>query len=320
MNERDDAKGCCTPSRGSGEPSRDASTFAQQGQPSKENMRHIPGGSFDMGGEDADGFPADGEGPVRSVEVASFLIDACAVTAAEFACFVERTGYVTDAERYGWSFVFASAVHPAAFGQILEGQLPGAPWWLAVKGACWKCPDGPGTDWRDKPDHPVVHVSWNDAQAYASAGGKRLPTEAEWEKAARGGRVRSRFPWGDELEPEGRHMCNVWQGSFPTDNTAADGYLTTAPARSFEPNGYGLYNAAGNIWEWCNDGWSATWHAEENAATRVNPAGPTNDQAKVIRGGSYLCHASYCNRYRLSARTFNSPDSSTGNTGFRCAL
>lgn len=320
MSERDDMKGCCTPSRGSSESSRSAHDFAPDTEPSQDDMRQIPGGSFDMGGEDADGFPADGEGPIRSVETASFLIDSCAVTTTEFARFVQRTGYVTDAERYGWSFVFAAAVHPAAFDHIMDGRLPGTPWWLAVKGACWKCPDGPGSDWRDRPDHPVVHVSWNDAQAFASASGKRLPTEAEWEKAARGGRVQSRYPWGDELQPDGRHMCNVWQGAFPTDNTAADGFLITAPVRSFEPNGYGLYNASGNVWEWCHDGWSPVWHVEDTTATRVNPVGPSNDEAKVIRGGSYLCHASYCNRYRLSARTFNSPDSSTANTGFRCAL
>ena len=164
-----------------------------------------------------------------------------------------------------------------------------------------------------------MHTSWNDAQAYASWARKRLPTEAEWEVAARGGLDRAIYPWGDELAPRGQHRCNTWQGTFPTLNTLEDGYLGTAPVNAFRPNGYGLYNMAGNVWEWCSDWWSNSWHVEASPATRLNPKGPTSGISRVIRGGSYLCHESYCNRYRVAARTSNTPDSSTAHMGFRCA-
>jgi formylglycine-generating enzyme required for sulfatase activity len=281
-------------------------------------MVEIPAGPFSMGGADPEAIPGDGEGPVRTVFVSGFLMDETAVTNDRFARFIRETGYVTDAERYGWSFVFHGALAPEARRRILSGVVPGASWWLAVEGASWRSPDGPGSSARSRADHPAVHVSWNDAAAYAAWAGKRLPTEAEWEKAARGGLAGTRFPWGEELTPDGRHCCNVWQGEFPSLNTGADGHLWTAPARSFAPNGYGLYNMVGNVWEWCADWWSADWHAVETHATRSDPAGPPSGTARVIRGGSYACHASYCTRYRLAARTSNTPDSSTGHTGFRC--
>jgi formylglycine-generating enzyme required for sulfatase activity len=161
-----------------------------------------------------------------------------------------------------------------------------------------------------------VHVSWNDAQAYCSWKGKRLPTEAEWERAARGGREGLRFPWGDDAVPDGRHRCNVWQGTFPTENTVEDGWLGTAPVDAFPPNDYGLYNVVGNVWEWCEDWFDATWHV---AAPRDDPKGPPSGTSRVMRGGSYLCHPSYCYRFRVAARSSNTPDSSTGNLGFRCA-
>ncbi|MQA86698.1 MAG: SUMF1/EgtB/PvdO family nonheme iron enzyme [Streptosporangiales bacterium] len=278
----------------------------------------VHGGPFLMGGEDSDAVPGDGEGPVREVYVASYYIDAKAVTNAQFAAFVKATGYVTEAERYGWSYVFHGLVHPEARAHVVDGTVPGAPWWLAVAGAYWRAPDGPGSSVSRRQNHPVVHVSWHDAAAYAAWAGKRLPTEAEWEKAARGGLVAARFPWGDDFTPRGQHRCNTWQGRFPEVDTGDDGFVGTAPVTAFRPNGFGLYNTSGNVWEWCADWWSADWHAEDRPDTRTDPAGPPSGTAKVIRGGSYLCHASYCNRYRAAARTMNTPDTSTGHTGIRC--
>jgi formylglycine-generating enzyme required for sulfatase activity len=285
-------------------------------------MSHVPGGTFRMGTDRA-GFPADGEGPVREVSLDSFSVDRHAVTNAEFLQFVRDTGHTTDAERYGWSFVFESFLDSEAETHVLD-SVEAAPWWTAVEGATWLRPEGPGSEAvtgdRERLKHPVVHVSWRDATAYAEWAGKRLPTEAEWERAARGGLTGRRFPWGDDLHPDGEHRCNVWQGEFPERNTGADGYLGTAPVDAFEPNGHGLYNTSGNVWEWCGDWFSPDWHAEARPATRENPTGPGDGDAKVMRGGSYLCHRSWCNRYRVAARTKNTPDSSTGNIGFRCAV
>ena len=278
-------------------------------------MVEIDGGSFLMGTDD-EGFPADGEGPVREVSVDSFYIDRYHVTNADFVQFVRDTGYTTDAEKFGWSFVFQDFVAPEDEEHVMD-VVPDAPWWCAVEGATWYQPDGPSSSIEDRLKHPVVHVSWRDAQAYCEWSGKRLPTEAEWEYAARGGLEQKRFPWGDELNPDGQHRCNIWQGSFPDENTGDDGYLGTAPVTEYEPNGYGLYNVSGNAWEWVGDWFSATYHRD---GPRDNPIGPPTGDERVMRGGSYLCHDSYCNRYRVAARSKNSPDSSTGNIGFRCVV
>ncbi|MCQ8191333.1 formylglycine-generating enzyme family protein [Streptomyces sp. RCU064] len=275
-------------------------------------MAPLPGGAFLMGAEDAEGFPADGEGPIREVTVAAFRIDVHAVTNERFARFVRETDHVTEAERFGWSYVFAGFL-PAALRRGAP-RPEGTPWWCGVEGASWRAPEGPGSGIGDRDRHPVVHVSWNDAVAYCRWAGARLPTEAEWEYAARGGAAGRRYPWGDELTPGGVHRCNIWQGRFPVKNTAEDGYRGTAPVDAFEPNGFGLYNVSGNVWEWCADWWS-TDHTDR---PRTDPGGPATGTAKVMRGGSYLCHQSYCNRYRVAARTSNTPDSSTGNLGFRC--
>ncbi|MFD4248019.1 formylglycine-generating enzyme family protein [Streptomyces sp. NPDC058525] len=242
---------CCAPGHG------DATALALSSAPppraaaaqqADRGLIELPGGRFLMGTDDPDGFPADGEGPVREV----------------------------------------AAVSP---------PVAAVSWWRAVPGSSWRRPEGAGSSVTARQDHPVVHVSWNDAQAYCAWSGTRLPTEAEWEYAARGGLEQRRYPWGDDLTPGGRHMCNIWQGDFPTLNTADDGYEGTAPADSFHPNGFGLHNVVGNVWEWCAD-----WF------------GPGT--SRVMRGGSYLCHDSYCNRYRVAARSSNTPDSSTGNIGF----
>lgn len=264
-------------------------------------MAPIPSGTWLIGDDGPEAIPGDGEGPVRPVDLPDFLIDRTAVTNAQFAAFVRATGYRTEAERAGWSFVFAAQLHPdGALADVDDLIAP--EWWCAARGACWHRPDGGTSSLRGRMDHPVVHVSWNDALAFCAFAGKRLPTEEEWEVAARGGLRRATYPWGDALTPGGAHMCNIWQGRFPMQNTAADGYLATAPARSFAPNGFGLYNMSGNCWEWTASDWT-----------------PDTPAMKAMRGGSYLCHASYCNRYRVSARTANAAQATSSHLGFRCA-
>ncbi|MEK5063957.1 formylglycine-generating enzyme family protein [Cytobacillus sp. FSL R5-0596] len=272
---------------------------------STAGMVFLPGGEYLMG-------TADREGPVRTVKIDPFLMDSYAVTNEKFQDFINDTGYKTDAEKYNWSFVFHLFLPKEL--KTRKRQSPHTPWWFAIEGASWKHPEGPGSLIEDRLDHPVIHVSWNDAAAYCDWAGKRLPTEAEWEFAARGGLVQKKYPWGDELTPGGKHLCNIWQGTFPVENSLEDGFAGTAPSKSFPPNGYGLFNMVGNVWEWCAD-WF-TRDVEKNGSN--NPAGPLSGEAKAIRGGSYLCHESYCNRYRVAARSSNTPDSSAGNTGFRC--
>jgi formylglycine-generating enzyme required for sulfatase activity len=273
----------------------------------------LPGGSFLMGTDDPIGYPADGEGPVREITLSPFWIAPYAVTNERFAAFVEATVYQTDAERFGWSFVFAGLL-PEDFPET-RGAVA-APWWRQVEGADWRHPEGPQSDLAGRQDHPVVHASHADALAYCSWAGLRLPTEAEWEYAARGGLEGKRYPWGNDLTPRGEHRCNIWQGEFPPNNTCEDGYYGTAPVDTYEPNGFGLYNMSGNAWEWCADWFSPNFHVN---GPRKDPGGPEAGTHRVIRGGSYLCHESYCFRYRVAARSANTPDSSTGNMGFRCA-
>ncbi len=279
-------------------------------------MVRLPGGNFLMGTNDEEGFPADGEGPIREVSIAPFNIDETTVTNRQFEAFIKATHYKTDAERYGWSFVFYGLLSEAMRNTYPRVAMQ-TPWWCAIQDATWDHPEGRDSDIADRIDHPVVHVSWNDATAYCQWAGKRLPNEAEWEYAARGGLVQKRFPWGDELTPHGEHHCNIWQGHFPDYNSLEDGYLGTAPAKSFPPNNFGLYNMSGNVWEWCNDWFSPDFHQRD---TRIDPKGPADGTSKVIRGGSFLCHHSYCNRYRVAARSSNTPDSSSSNMGFRCAV
>jgi formylglycine-generating enzyme required for sulfatase activity len=307
---------CCAPGRDRTDPSRGPGGSTERQPSGGEHPRAleaIPATTFAMGDESVWAYPGDGEDPVHDVTLDAFRIDAHAVTNEAFGRFVDATGWETDAERFGWSFVF---------GGLLPDDFPDtrgvaqAPWWRQVEGASWRHPEGPQSGIDDRGDHPVVHVSWRDAQAYCAWTGSRLPTEAEWEAAARGGLEGHAFPWGDDLEPGGAHRMNVFQGEFPGGNTGADGYLGTAPVEAYEPNDYGLHNATGNVWEWCSDWFETTYYAAGEAR---NPAGPVTGVQRVQRGGSYLCHMSYCRRYRVSARFANEPDSSTGNVGFRVA-
>ncbi|MFI5907861.1 formylglycine-generating enzyme family protein [Dactylosporangium sp. NPDC051541] len=271
----------------------------------------VPVQTFAMGDAHGDGARPDGEQPVHPVRLEAFSIDATTVTVADFARFVDATGYRTEAETFGYSAVFHLFLR-AAPDDVL-GRAPQTPWWLGVRGADWAHPFGPLSSVDGAVDHPVVHVSWNDAQAYCTWAGRRLPTEAEWECAARGGLSGLRYPWGDAL-PGDAWACNIWQGKFPATNTAADGFLATAPVRSFQPNAYGLWQPVGNVWEWCADWFDAGYYGR---SAMDNPRGPSTGNARVLRGGSYLCHDSYCNRYRNAARSSNTPDSSMGNAGFR---
>lgn len=318
MSERKQSP-CCSVSRSVIEKTNALNDTYEQfvkKSPDLEGMIHLSGGEFLMGTDDIDGFATDGEGPVRQVTIKPFYMDKFAVTNEQFAKFIKDTGYQTEAEEFGWSFVFYQFLSEEIAEQVVQ-TVAGSSWWAVVEGAYWKQPEGPDSSITDRLDHPVIHISWNDAQAYCTWAGKRLPTEAEWEYAARGNLKQKKYVWGDELTPNGIHQCNIWQGSFPVHNTAEDGYVGTAPVDAFDSNGYGLYNMSGNVWEWCSD-WF-TRNAVEKGG-QDNPQGPASGEGKVMRGGSYLCHHSYCNRYRVGARSFNTPDSSTGNLGFRCVV
>lgn len=273
----------------------------------------LSGGEFTMGTDQLI-LPQDGEGPARLTEVSDFLINRYEVSNGEFAAFVEETGYVTEAEKFGDSFVLDMLLSEAVKSEITQAVM-NAPWWLPVKNASWRQPEGKDSAISHRMEHPVVHVSWNDAVAFCEWAGGRLPTEAEWEYAARGGLKDRLYPWGNNPHPRGEHWMNVWQGDFPHENTAADGYIGTAPVHSFPSNRYGLHNMAGNVWEWTSDWWAI----RHTADFRKDPQGPPTGTDKVKRGGSYLCHPNFCFRYRCAARSQNTPDSSASNLGFRCA-
>jgi formylglycine-generating enzyme required for sulfatase activity len=307
------SESCCTPSRKPSSELEHPHQTVEFGGRRPHSLVTVPAGRYGMGDESDWSYPGDGEGPDHEVVLPAFQIDQYAVSNQRFAEFVDDTGWQTDAERFGWSFVF---------GGLLPDDFPptrgvsGTPWWRQVMESDWRHPEGPHSDIADRLDHPVVHVSWNDAQAYCTWSGTRLPSEAEWEAAARGAMDRQPFPWGDELEPGGQHRMNVFQGDFPGGNSGADGFVGTAPVDAFPPNGYGLHNTTGNVWEWCADWLDVNYYA---VSPIESPTGPPAGSSRVQRGGSYLCHASYCRRYRVSARFGSEPETSTGNVGFRVA-
>lgn len=287
---------CCAPPSGVVDPAAHGTTTAPRrlldelgaAGPGELTLIGLAGGRFLMGSEDSWAYPEDGEGPVRWVDVAPFAMAATTVTAADFAVFVAETGHRTDAEAYGDSLVFSGLLSRRA--RRGEPAVRDAPWWRAVRGACWFAPEGPGSTVRGRETHPVTHVSHRDASAYARWVGTRLPDEAEWEYACRGGLSQQPFPWGGVREPEGRRLMNTFVGEFPD---APEGDVGTVAVRSFPPNRFGLYETTGNVWEWTSE--------------------------TVLRGGSYMCHDSYCRRYRTSARTTPEPNTSLGHTGFRLA-
>ena len=259
-----------------------------------------------------DGYIADGEGPARNVEVSPFRISRAPITVRQFARFILETDYRTEAESAGFSYVFHMLL-PAHLKRNVDDVPAETPWWYPVEGACWRTPEGPGSGIAGRLDHPVTHVSWTDATSYAAWVRASLPTEAQWEFAARGGKSCCRFPWGNELTPAGRHMCNVWQGRFPGLNTAEDGHVGTSPVTAFPPNGYGLRDMIGNVWEWCRDAFLVEYHQVTASPDPWVCDGPE----RSLRGGSFLCHASYCARYRNAARSRNEPSASASNIGFR---
>jgi sulfatase modifying factor 1 len=304
---------CCGPSghQGQGAFPLDLEALRPKSAPPPAGIRKaIPGGLAEVG-TDTPFLPDDGEGPRRSVRVNPFQIDEAAVTNRRFRAFVEATGYVTEAERFGWSFVFYQFLPDG-----LETQaVVGVEWWRRVDGARWDHPFGPDSDLAGLDDHPVVQVSWHDASAFAAWAGGRLPTEAEWEHAARGGLTNARYPWGNTEPDDAKSFpCNIWQGNFPAHNTGADGYAGLAPAKSFAPNGYGLYNMSGNCWEWTSDAFRV--RSLRRSAKQISERARAEDR-KLLKGGSHLCHISYCYRYRIAARTSNTPDTTTGHIGFR---
>ncbi|HFI0463104.1 TPA: formylglycine-generating enzyme family protein [Streptococcus suis] len=279
-------------------------------------MKRIPAGTYLIGGSSQHGFKTDLEDQEVHVTIPEFFMSSTTVTNAEFAKFIEATGYVTDAQKIGYSFVF----HLLAEDQSrVDLQVQPFDWWLDVPGADWAHPFGPNSNLDGLLDHPVVHVSHNDAVAYCRWAGHRLPTEAEWEIAAKAGSLNKIFPWGDDSPGPLPSHCNTWQGQFPYQNSLDDGFLGTAPVQTYPPNDYGLYQMIGNVWEWCaNPGKIDLRNFKhlDGPGFWANIQGPSN-QTFALKGGSFLCHDSYCQRYRIAARNANTAMTSASNIGFR---
>lgn len=300
--------------------------------PAPEGTVWIPGGTFWMGCDDCDMPDAQ---PVHLVSVDGFWMDKTPVTNSQFAAFVKATGYVTAAERKPdpsnypgvdpSNLVAGSAVFVPPPSDVALDDL--SQWWKYVAGASWKHPEGPGSDIDSRSDHPVVHIAWEDAVAYANWAGKRLPTEAEFEFAARGGLDRNPYAWGNELKPGGKWVANIWQGRFPSENLNEDGYLRTSPVMAFPSNAFGLYDVGGNVWQWCADWYRPDYFAVlASQGAAHNPQGPADSydpqepgiRKRVQKGGSFLCSDRYCSRYLAGSRGRGAVDSGGSNTGFRC--
>lgn len=318
----------------------DSFTIIPTDDTSIRGMVLIPGGDFMMGGDNDEAL--SDEFPKHAVQVDSFWMDATEVTNAQFQKFVAATGYITTAEKKpDWDelkkqvepgtprppdsvLIAASLVFQQTQGPV--SLYDASQWWKWAPGASWKHPQGIGSTIIGKENYPVVHISWFDANAYCKWAGKRLPTEAEWEFAARGGLSNSIYPWGNEGISDGKPKANSWEGSFPYNNEKRDGFIISAPVKNFIPNGYGLYDMAGNVWEWCSDWYDAVYYTTYGKRRIINPQGPSkaNDPAepftakRVLRGGSFLCNDSYCSGYRVARRMKSSPDTGLEHTGFRC--
>lgn len=273
----------------------------------------ISGGTFRMGTDDEKGFVEDYEGPSTEVTVGDFKIADTTVTNAEFKEFVEETGYISTAEKLGYSFVFHKLLSKKL--QEVSPHVQGTPWWHAVKNANWAHPFGPDSDLHGLEEHPVVHVSLRDALAFCDWAGATLPDEAEWEYAARAN-TNTEYPWGNELTDGNIYHANTWQGDFPKVNEELDGFLGTAPVKQFEPNNWGLYQTIGNVWEWCRNPRYTLLDDFNNDNFSIEVESLTGEYA--IRGGSFLCHASYCHRYRVAGRNGVDHMSTSSHLGFRC--
>jgi formylglycine-generating enzyme len=338
-SSNDSAASCMTVPTRFGEDTS-AAGIAFNGDTSLAGMVLIPGGVFDMGGDNNQAEPD--ELPKHRVQVSPFYMDITEVTNAQFKKFVDATGYITTAEKKpDWeelkksvppgtpkppdsllvaaSLVFKQSSSPVNLTDYNQ-------WWSWVKGASWKHPQGPGSDIAGKENYPVVHISWDDAMAYCKWTGKRLPTEAEWEFAARGGLTNNIYPWGNEHVNAGKPKTNSWEGKFPYLNNKTDGFVLSAPVKSFAPNRYGLFDMAGNVWEWCSDLYHYDYYKQLEGNMVVNPQGPSQSydpqepmtEKRSLRGGSFLCNDSYCSGYRVARRMKSSHDTGLEHTGFRC--
>jgi formylglycine-generating enzyme len=329
----------CTPSNSTRIMANSSQEVETQGS-TNSGMKWIPGGTFFMGAKDDQ--KKEDESPQHKVTVDGFWMDETEVTNAQFRKFVESTGYITTAEKdVDWNELKKQLPSntPKPDDELLKASslvftppvqqvelYNASQWWTWTKGANWKQPHGPGSDIIGKDHLPVVHISWDDAQAYCKWAGKRLPTEAEWEYAARGGASNNLYPWGNEDVEDKKPKANTWQGIFPVKNSNWDGFYGLSPVRSFAPNPFGLYDMAGNVWEWCSDWYDANYYITQKDKTSINPKGPDKSYdpmepgmpKRVVRGGSFMCHTSYCKGYRLTSRMKSSPDTGLEHTGFRC--